>query len=64
MVRKCKLRLEEIKIMDEREELIKKLACFGCEYCDDCLDDYDEEAPQCNAMYDKAESFVQDNIDI
>ena len=49
--------------MNDREELLKKLACFGCKYADDCVDDFEIGAPQCETMYSEALVFVQDNLD-
>lgn len=49
--------------MNEREELLRKLACFGCTYREDCLDDFEKGASQCEAMYSEALAFVQDNLD-
>lgn len=49
--------------MVDREKLLKNLACFGCKYANDCIDDFEKGVPQCNAMYSEALAFVQDNID-
>lgn len=42
----------------EMEELIKLLACYGCEYRDNCEDDFEEGHSQCDYRYRDAEEFA------
>lgn len=53
----------DVLSVDDRDELLKKLACFGCKYADDCLNDFEKGAQQCESMYSEALDFVQDNLD-
>ena len=41
------------------DELLKILACYGCAYCDDCEDEWEDGHSHCDEMMKKAKSFVE-----
>ncbi|WP_185967712.1 hypothetical protein [Clostridium sp. HBUAS56010] len=42
------------------DEFLKALACFGCEYKEECLDDWESGHEQCDSMLDNAKEFAKD----
>ena len=41
-----------------KEELLRNLACFGCEYKEDCEDDFEHGNSHCDEKYQDAVAFV------
>lgn len=48
--------------MGEREEFLKALACFGCEYGEDCESDFGHVHEQCERCYESAKFFLDMEI--
>lgn len=46
--------------MINKEELLKNLACFGCEYRDECEDEW-EDTEHCSEKLKDACEFCDDN---
>lgn len=46
--------------MENKDEFLKNLACFGCEYRDECYDDW-SETEQCLDKMQDAITFCDDN---
>lgn len=46
--------------MKNREEFLKNLACFGCEYRHECYDDW-SETEHCDERMRDALIFCEDN---
>ena len=40
-------------------EVLKALACFGCEYAEDCEDEWEDGHSHCNEMMEDAKSFAE-----
>lgn len=47
--------------MDKKEEFVLKLACFGCEYKDDCTKPIQSGKEQCDRCYEDANRFFEKN---
>lgn len=50
--------------MADKNNLLRNLACFACEYSDVCMDNFEKDSPQCKMMYERADTFVQCNINL
>ena len=40
---------------------LKDLACFGCQYRDECEDDWEEGYMHCEEMLENAKTFMEDH---
>lgn len=49
---------QEIK---ERDRLLRDLACFGCEYVDECEDEWESGFEHCDRMMEFAEEFAEEH---
>lgn len=48
------------------EELLQALACYGCEFKDDCVEeceDFEHGHAWCDEMYKRAKGFKEDILD-
>ena len=43
----------------EKEDLLQKLACFGCEYKEDCVEEFEHGHSQCDEKYNDAYTFAR-----
>ena len=43
----------------EKEDLLQKLACFGCEYKEDCVEEFEHGHSQCDEKYNEAYTFAR-----
>lgn len=42
----------------EKEDLLQNLACFGCEYKEDCESEFEHGHSQCDEKYESALRFA------
>lgn len=48
---------ELIKVNKGLDKQMIELACFGCEYKEDCEEDFDVRQDHCKRKYDEADCF-------
>ena len=46
-----------------KDELLELLACYGCDFYEDCCDDFDGMAPQCAWMMSRAKELLRGYCD-